>query len=93
MNRSLATISQILFGILVIFLIAWTGFESAWAGMSTVTERILTVLLLVLPAGVGAVLGLLSLIHREGRAWLAITSIVLNSLFALFHLMIVLFAG
>ena len=93
MKRSLATVSLILFGIAVVFLIAWTIFESAFAGMSTVAERIVTFALLVLPAGIGAVLGVMSLMHKEERRWLAITSILLNSLFALFHLMIVLFAG
>jgi len=92
-KRSLATVSLILFGIAVVFLIAWTIFESAFAGMSTVAERIVTFALLVLPAGIGAVLGVMSLMHKEEHRWLAITGILLNSLFALFHLMIVLFAG
>jgi hypothetical protein len=63
------------------------------AGLSICTERIITFLLLVLPAGGGAVLGLVSLMGKEEQAWLAITGILLNTLFALFHLMIVLFAG
>jgi hypothetical protein len=61
--------------------------------MSTSAERIVTFALLVLPAGIGAILGIMSLLYREGRAWLAITGIVLNTLFALFHLALVLFAG
>jgi hypothetical protein len=35
----------------------------------------------------------MSLVLKEGRAWMAVTGVVLNTLFALFHLMIVLFAG
>jgi hypothetical protein len=35
----------------------------------------------------------MSLVRREGRAWLAVTLVALNTLFALFHLLIVLFAG
>ena len=93
MKPSLAIISLTLFGISVIFLIAWTLSESALAGMSTATERIITLALLVLPAGIGGVMGVLSLMHREGKTALAITGIVLNTLFALFHLMLVLFAG
>ena len=93
MKRNLATVSLILFGLSVLFLIAWTVFESAFASMSVVAERIVTFSLLVLPAGIGAVLGGMSLLHREGRAWLGIAGIVLNALFAVFHLMIVLFAG
>ncbi|HEY9528945.1 MAG TPA: hypothetical protein VIR02_17785 [Anaerolineales bacterium] len=93
MKRSLAIISLVLFGISVIFLIVWTLSESAFAGMSTAAERIITVALFVLPAGIGAVMGVMSLMYREGKTALAITGIVLNTLFALFHLMIVLFAG
>jgi hypothetical protein len=93
MKRSLAIISLALFGISVILLIVWTLSESTLAGMSTAAERIITLALLVLPAAIGAVMGVLSLMHREGKTGLAITGIVLNTLFALFHLMIVLFAG
>ena len=81
MKRTLATSSLLLFG------------ESAFVGMSTAAERIATLSMLVLPAGIGAVLGVMSLMHKEGRRGLAITGIVLNSLFALFHLALVLFAG
>ena len=93
MKRSLASISIFLFGLSVVFLILWTLFESAFVGMSTATERIAAVSLLVLPAGLGAVLGAMSLMYREGQSSLAISAIVANSLFALFHLLIVLFAG
>jgi hypothetical protein len=92
-KRSFATISLILFGLSVICLIFWTVSESVFAGMSASAERIVTFALLVLPAGIGAVLGIMSLMHREGRGWLAISGIVLNTLFALFHLALVLFAG
>jgi hypothetical protein len=92
-KQSLAIGSLILFGTSVIFLIAWTVFESMLAGMSTIAERIVTFALLVLPAGIGAVLGAMSLLHNKERRWLAITGILLNTLFALFHLMIVVFAG
>jgi hypothetical protein len=61
--------------------------------MSTLAERIVTFALLVLPAGLGAVLGVMSLMRREGQNGLAITGILLNTPFAVFHLLIVLFAG
>lgn len=92
-KRSFAAISLILFGLSVILLIAWTIFESAFAGMSTAAERIVTFVMLVLPAGVGAVLGLMGLLYKEERRWLAVLGILLNTLFALFHLALVLFAG
>jgi hypothetical protein len=93
MKLSLATGSLILFGLAVVLLITLTVFESALVGMSPRGERIISLLGLVLPAATGTVLGVISLMRREGRAWLAIVSILLNTLFGLFHLMIVLFAG
>jgi len=93
MKMSLAGGSLLLFGLSVILLLALTLFESALTGLSIGTERIITFLLLVLPAGVGAVLGAASLTRKQGRAWLAITGILLNTLFALFHFIIILFAG
>jgi hypothetical protein len=93
MKRNLVSASLILFGLSVVFLVGWTLSESAFAGMSTLAERIVTFSMLVLPAGIGAILGVMSLIYREGRTGLAVTGILLNALFALFHLMIVLIAG
>jgi len=86
-------VSLILFLLSILLLGAVTLFESALTGMSTGAERLLTVLLLVLPAGTGAMLAAMSLVRWEGRTWLAVTLMVLNALFALFHLLIVLFAG
>lgn len=43
--------------------------------------------------GFGAALGVMSLVRREGRMLLAITGVALNTLSALFHLLIVVFAG
>jgi hypothetical protein len=90
---NLARASVFLFGLSVLLLVVLTGFESALTGMSPVTERLVTFLLLVLPAAVGAGLGVLSLARAEGRVWTAVAGIVSNTLFALFHLMILLFAG
>lgn len=93
MKPSLAASSLILFGLSVLFLIALTAFESAFLGLSAGSERLLTVILLVIPAGIGAVLGARSLARREGQRWQAIAGLTLNALFALFHLTITLFAG
>jgi hypothetical protein len=92
-KQSLAYISLILFGLSIVFLILWTVFESAFLGMSSVAERIVTLSLLVLPAGIGGVAGVRSLINKEGRTALAVTGIILNTLFALFHLALILFGG
>jgi hypothetical protein len=92
-KRSLASFSLFLFGLSVVFLLFWTFFESALVGLSPFAERMAVVSLLVLPAGLGALLGGLSLVYREGQASLAVAALVANFLFALFHLLIVLWAG
>jgi hypothetical protein len=93
MKRSLAGISLLFFGLSVIFWLALTVFEAALVGTPLGTQRVITFFLLVLPAAIGAVLGLTSLLHKEDRVWMAIASTLLNTLFALFHMMIILFAG
>jgi hypothetical protein len=93
MQQGYARTSLILFGISVLLLIAMTLFESVLVGASPAMERIITFLALVLPAGVGFVLGGLSLARREGKPALALAGLLLNGLFALFHLSIVLLAG
>jgi hypothetical protein len=90
---NLATGSLFLFGVAIFLWLLLTLFESALVGMSLQGERLITLLGLVLPAAIGAAMGLISLIRKEGRAGLAIVGVLLNTLFALLHLMIVLFAG
>lgn len=93
MKLSLSVGSLLLFGLAVVLLVTLTLFESALLGMIPEAERIISLLGLVLPAAIGAALGVMSLVRREGRAGLAVLGIVLNTLFALFHLMVILFAG
>jgi hypothetical protein len=93
MKLSLATTSLICFGFAVVLLLLLTRFESALLGISPEQERIISLFGLVLPAGIGVALGVMSLMRREGRMGLALTSIAFNTLFALFHLMVILFAG
>ena len=89
----LVSLSLILFLLSVVLLGLLTLFENTLLGVSLEMERLLTFLLLFLPAGTGAVLGVLGLIRKEGRVWLAVTLILLNTLFALFQLSIIFFAG
>ena len=93
MKLILAGKSLSLFGLSIILLIALTLFESTLVRTSLNVERLITFLLFVLPAGAGTVLGVMSLVRREGWMWMAVIGIVMNGLFALFHLMVVLFAG
>jgi hypothetical protein len=93
MKLSLAAGSLLLFGLAVVLLLTLTRFETVLLGMSPEAERIISLLGLVLPAVIGAGLGVLSLRRRAGPAELAIVGIALNTIFALFHLMVILFAG
>jgi hypothetical protein len=93
MQPGYAKTSILLFGLSLILLFAMTAFESALVGASQGTQRIITFLALVLPAVVGLVFGIISITRKEGRTALAVTGIILNALFALFHLLILNFAG
>jgi hypothetical protein len=93
MKLTLTAGSLLLFVLSLVLWVTLTLFESALVGISLTAERVVTFLCLVLPAGLGAALGVMSLVRRVGHTWLAVTGVVLNSLFALFHLMILAFAG
>ena len=93
MKLSLAGRSLLFLGASVVILVAITLFEHNLAVMSLGVQRVITLLGLILPAGIGSVLGVMSLARKEGRAWMAVIGVVLNILFALFHLMILLYAG
>lgn len=93
MRQNLAVGSLLLFGLSVVLWILLTLFESALVGITLGAERLLAFLLLVVPAVIGILLGIMSLARHEKRPWLAIPGIVLNVLFGFFQLMVILFAG
>ena len=93
MKFKLGAISLVLFLLSVLFLTLMTLFESTLTGFSLTGERILSLLLLVVPAVIGVVCGLLSIARNESRTWVGILGTVLNGLFALFHLFLLSFAG
>ena len=93
MNINLGAKSLALFAVSVLFLILITLFESSLSGMSLTTEKILSALLLVVPAVMGIVLGVLSINRKETGKWMAISGILLNALFALFQILVISFAG
>jgi hypothetical protein len=93
MKLSLAAKSIALFGLSVLFLLLLTLFESLLSGMSFTAEKAISALLLVLPGLIGLGFGVLSIARKESRRWIAILGILLNGLFALFHLFVISFAG
>ena len=93
MKPNFLQLAWLLLAASVLFLVGLTAFESALTGMSPGAERVLSFALLVLPSAAGAFLAGWSLFRREGRPGLAIAALILNLLFALFHLLVILFAG
>lgn len=91
--KNLGAKSLALFVVSVLFLILLTLFESLFLNLSITGERILSFLLLVLPALFGVVFGVMGLRAREDRLWTSVLGIILNALFALFHFLLLSFAG
>jgi cytochrome bd-type quinol oxidase subunit 2 len=89
----LAGWSLLLFALSVGMWLLLTAFEPMLLDLPQGVERILSLLLLVLPPAIGVFLATLSLRRREGSRGLAVSGILLNLLFAIFFLAIVLFAG
>ena len=93
MKMNLGAKSILFFLLAVLFLVLLTLFESSLAGLSLIAERILSLFLLVVPAVIGILCGILSIVRRESKPWIGILGTLLNGLFAFFHLFLLSFAG
>jgi len=93
MKLSLGTQSILLFILSLLFLFLLTLFESSLTGLSLAAERIISALLLVLPGVIGMVLGIMGILRKEPRIWVAGLGMILNGLFVLFQTGVLLFAG
>lgn len=85
--------SLICFVLSIVFLILLTFFESSLVGLSDATEQVISLLLLVLPGVIGVVFGVSGILRRESKIWIAYAGVLLNTLFALFQLFVISFAG
>jgi hypothetical protein len=93
MKRNFASTSILMFIISLAMLWILTLFESFLSGLTTSMERLVSALILVLPAVVGVVFGILSLQRKEPKPWIAIAGILLNGAFAIFNVLVLAFAG
>jgi hypothetical protein len=93
MSLSLGVKSLLSFVLSVMFLIFLTLSESLLTGLSVTAERAVSFLLLVMPGIIGVVFGILGIVRKETKAWIAYLGILLNTLFGLFHLLVLSFAG
>lgn len=93
MKLGLGAKSISLFVLSVLSLLLLTLFESSFSGMSLTAEKVISALLLVLPAVIGVAFGIQSILRKEPKLWMAILGTLLNALFALFHIFVISFAG
>lgn len=93
MKQKFASTSILLFVISLAMLWILTLFESFLTGLTVNMERLLSALVLILPAAAGVVFGILSLRRREPKPWIAIAGIFLNASFAIFNALVLAFAG
>ena len=93
MKLLLGATSMLLFGLSILFLVLITLFETNLSGLSNTSEKLLSLSLLVVPGIIGVVLGVLGIVRKEQRIWIACLGILLNALFALFQLFVISFAG
>ena len=93
MKSDLRTKSLYLFALSVLFLILLTLFESALVNLALNAERLISILLLIVPGIVGIVYGVLGVVRKETKVWIAYLGILLNGLFVLFHAFVLSFAG
>jgi len=92
-DRSLRWAYGLFLFALVAFLITGVLLDSALASVPTSIQRILTIVLIVLPTAAGTLAGIVSLM-RPPRLWLAsLLAIFLNGLSALFFAFLASFAG
>ncbi len=80
---------------LALFFAVLTGviLDSALASLSLTLQRWIVVVTLILPATLGMIMGMLALRQRSDRWLVALISIILNGLFALFYLALLGIAG
>ncbi len=93
MEPNLGSTSILLFLISLAMLWIMTLFESFLSGLSTGWEKLVSVLILVVPAAIGVTFGILSLRRKEPKPWIAIAGILLNGAFAIFNILVLAFAG
>ena len=93
MRLSLGAKSLVLFVISLLSLMLLTLFESSLTDLSPAVERIISVLFFVLPGVIGVVFAVISILRNETRRWMAYLGILLNALFALFHIFVLSFSG
>ena len=77
----------------VIFLVVGVLLEGVLNSFSTAVQRILMIALIVLPAGLGTLAGILSFFREPRRILLSLLAVLLNGLTFLFFAFLVSFAG
>lgn len=76
MKSGHGTKSVYLFGLSGLFLILLTLFESALLNLSLSAERLISILLLIVPGIIGIIYGVLGAIQKETKVWIAYLGIL-----------------
>ncbi|HKJ40412.1 MAG TPA: hypothetical protein VJ972_16705 [Anaerolineales bacterium] len=93
MKLNYAVRSLLILVLSIAFLLIFTLLDSTIADLSTMLQRVITILALVITPLIGTVLGVMSFLRKDGPVWLALICSAANALFALFSLAVVFFAG
>ena len=93
MKLNYAVRSLLILVLSIVFLLIFTLLDSTIADLSTMLQRVITILALVITPLIGTVLGVMSFLRKDGPAWLALICSAANALFSLFYLAVVFFAG
>ena len=93
MKLNYAVRSLLILVLSIAFLLIFTLLDSTIADLSTMLQRVITILALVITPLIGTVLGVMSFLRKDGPVWLALICSAANALFALFYLAVVFFAG
>jgi hypothetical protein len=93
MKPRLGAQSLLLFVLSCAFLLLLTLLESWLASLSPTGERVISVLLLIVPGSIGVAVGVRSLRRQELPRRVATLGVLLNGLFVLFHIFVLALAG
>lgn len=85
--------STLLFLTTVLILVLLSMFETYFIRAPIMMERIMSIVLLVLPGVIGIVYGVMGIVRKEPKMWIAVLGVLLNGLSVMFYIFLLSFAG
>lgn len=93
MKLTLGVKSTLFFFFTILILAILSMFETYFVRMPITIERILSIVLLVVPGVIGIIYGLRGMMRKEPKVWIAVLGVLLNGLSVTFHIFLLSFAG